>query len=97
MVNQIEASQDEILLELRKKFHCEVSNILRSSEYVALKSSNLRKLAKQKVDIIVARLSAVSGDSPELVLDALAQIIIDKTYTVSDIKKIIIPMLSKVQ
>ena len=48
-----------------------------------------------KIDVVVDFLSTSCGDSKEIVLDTLAQIIIDKCYTTNDIKRIVAPMLSK--
>ena len=59
-------------------------------------STKPRKLAKQKMDVIVNKFAAASGDSSEVVLDILAQIIIDKTYSEGQIRSIVAPMLSKV-
>lgn len=96
MVEQLESLQSEIVAELRERFHYEVSSILSSTEYMACNSTKPRKLAKQKMDVIVNKFAAASGDSSEVVLDILAQIIIDKTYSESQIRSIVAPMLSKV-
>jgi hypothetical protein len=48
------------------------------------------------MDVIVNKFAAASGDSSEVVLDILAQIIIDKTYSEGQIRSIVAPMLSKV-
>lgn len=64
---------------------------------MACNSTKPRKLAKQKMDVIVEKFASASGDSKEIVLDVLAQIIIDNTYTEGEIRRIIAPMLSQVQ
>lgn len=97
MVEQLESLQPEIVSKLRERFHYEVSSILTSSEYMACNSTKPRKLAKQKMDVIVEKFASASGDSKEIVLDVLAQIIIDNTYTEGEIRRIIAPMLSQVQ
>jgi len=96
MVEQLESLNPEIVSALREQFHYEVSSILNSTEYLFCSSSNQRKLAKKKRDVIVSKFASASGDSLELVLDALAQIIIDKTYTDGRIRELVAPMLAKV-
>ena len=97
MVEQLECLQEKIVLKLKNRFHYEVSSIIKSDEYNACKSTKPRKLAKQKMDVIVKQFSLASGDSSELVLDALAQIILDETYSENKIKSIVAPMLSEVK
>ena len=97
MVDQLESLEPEIVLELRDRFHYEVYSILASSEYRACNSANPRKLAKKKMDVIVDKFASASGESKEIILDVLAQIIIDKTYTLGQIQQIVAPMLAQVQ
>ena len=97
MVQQLERLQNDIVFAIKEDFNCDVGSILRLPDYMACKSTNPRKLAKQKMDIIIKELSDKSGDQKELVIDKLAQIIIDKTYTESQIKEVIAPMLAQVQ
>ena len=56
--------------------------------------SQAKKTCQSKKDVVIALLSSVIGDNPEIVLDAFAQIIIDQAYDVPQIKSIIAPMLA---
>ena len=95
MIEELEQHGPEISRVFRDRFLCEIESVIHSQEYLSCSSQKARKLAKQKMDVVVAFLSASCGDSDEIVLDALAEIIIDNCYTTSDIKRIVAPMLSK--
>lgn len=95
MIEKLEQDSPDISRGFRERFRCEVESVIHSEEYLRCNSTKPRKLAKQKMDAVVAFLSASCGDPNEIVLDALAQIIIDNCYTINDIKRIVAPMLSR--
>ena len=95
MIETLEQNGTEINRVFRESFRCEIESVIHSQEYLKCNSPKPRKLAKQKIDVVVDFLSTSCGDSKEIVLDTLAQIIIDKCYTTNDIKRIVAPMLSK--
>ena len=94
MIEKLESMDEGIVIALRERFQIEVDTVINSAEYLACKSPKPRKLAKAKMDVVIALLSSASGDNPEIVLDAFAQIIIDQAYDVPQIKSIIAPMLA---
>ena len=95
MIEALEQNNPEISRVFRERFRCEVESVLHSEEYLKCNSAKPRKLAKQKMDAVVSFLTASCGDPNEIVLDALAQIIIDNCYTINDIKRIVAPILSR--
>ena len=95
MIEKLEQDSPDISRGFRERFRCEVESVIHSEEYLRCNSTKPRKLAKQKMDAVVAFLSVSCGDPNEIVLDALAQIIIDNCYTINDIKRIVAPMLSR--
>ena len=62
MIEQLENMDGEIVNSLRTRFHCEVDTVIHSIEYVSSNATKPRKLAKQKMDIVIAQFSASSGD-----------------------------------
>lgn len=94
MIQKLESMDEGIVMALRERFQIEVDTVINSAEYLACNSPKPRKLAKAKMDVVIALLSSASGDNPEIVLDAFAQIIIDQAYDVPQIKSIIAPMLA---
>ncbi|TQI66817.1 AAA family ATPase [Clostridium sp. KNHs216] len=97
MIEKLESMNEEIINALRERFHYEVDTVIHSDEYVSCNSSKPRKLAKQKMDVVITQFSASSGDSTEIVLDAFAQTIIDKAYTTQRIRSIVAPMLANLR
>lgn len=95
MIETLEQNGPEINRVFRDRFRCEIESVIHSEEYVRCNAQQPRKLAKQKMDVVIDILSSSCGDSKEIVLEALAQIIIDYCYTISDIKRIVAPMLSR--
>lgn len=95
MIEKLEQNNTDINRVFRERFRCEIESVIHSHDYLSCNSSKPRKLAKQKMDAVIAFLTTSCGDSNEIVLDALAQIIIDNCYTVNDIKQIVAPMLSR--
>ncbi len=94
MIEKLESMDAGIVTALRERFKIEIDTVINSTEYLTCNSPKPRKLAKAKMDVVISYLSSSSGDNPEIVLDALAQIIIDQVYNVSQIKSIIAPMLT---
>lgn len=97
IIGKLENLDGGVVRALRERFHYEVSTILYSSEYCACNSPKPRKLAKQKLDVVISQFSGASGDSAEIVLDAFSQIIIEKAYTVNEIRGIVAPMLAHIE
>ncbi|MDD7636450.1 MAG: hypothetical protein PUJ55_05875, partial [Clostridiales bacterium] len=97
MIEKLESFDEEIVHALRERFLYEVSSVIYSDEYRNCNSSKPRKLAKQKMDVVISKFAAACGDSKEIVLDAFAQIIIDKAYTIGSIRNIVGPMLAKIE
>ncbi len=94
MIEKLESLDEEVVDALRERFRIEVDTVIHSADYLACNSPKPRKRAKAKMDVVVSLLSSACGDTPEIVLDALAQIIIDRTYSVAQIKSVIAPMLA---
>lgn len=95
MIEALEQNNPAVGRMFRERFLCEIESVTHSRKYLSCTSSNPRKLAKKKMDVVVNFLSASCGDCKEIVLDALAQIVIDNCYEISDIKRIVAPMLSR--
>lgn len=89
MIDKIESLNDEVVNALRERFHYEVSTIIHSQEYVGCNSPKPRKLAKQKMDVVVEQFSRACGDSQEIVRDAFADILIENAYDIGSIRRII--------
>ena len=83
--------------EIRDDFKIEVITIINSNEYKACNGDNYRKIAKKKLEIVIEKLVAFSGESKEVSLEKLLDILIEKVYKETDIKKIIMPMLGKIR
>ena len=95
MIEKLEQNSPEVSRVFRERFRCEIESVIRSQEYLDCNSTKPKKLAKQKMDVVIAFLAASYGDSNEIVLDELAQIIIDNCYTTNEIKRIVAPMLAR--
>lgn len=96
MIEKLESLDTEIVNALRDRFRYEVSTVINSSDYIACNSPKPRKLAKQKMDVVIAQFSAACGDSQELVMDAFADILIDRAYDLGAIRRVVGPILSRV-
>jgi len=96
MIEKLESLDEEIVRALRERFCYEVDTVIHSEEYVACVSPKPRKLAKAKMDVVISKFASACGDSEEIVLDAFAQIIIDKAYDIGKIRNIVAPMLARV-
>lgn len=94
MIEQLESGDEAIITTIRNRFHIDVVSIITSTEYLNCRNTKPRKLAKEKMDVVIQKLSEFCGDSKEIVLDAFAQIIIDATYDDGQIRRIAAPMLS---
>lgn len=95
MVEKLESLDPEIVNPLRDRFHCEVTTIIHSAQYTACNSTKPRKLAKQKMDVVIEQFAAACGDSEEIVRDAFADILIEKAYDIGMIRHIVSPMLAR--
>ncbi len=95
MIETLEQNDPEISRAFRENFRCEIDSVIHSQEYLKCDSKKQRRLAKQKMDVVVDFLSDSCGDSKEIVLDTLAQIVIEKCYTIDNIRRLVAPMLSK--
>ncbi|OCN02995.1 hypothetical protein A7X67_06215 [Clostridium sp. W14A] len=96
MIEKLENGDVQVLTALRERFHYEVTTVIHSYEYLSCNSSKPRKLAKQKMDVVIKQFSEACGDSREIVLDAFAQILIDKAYSIGQIRAIVAPILANV-
>lgn len=94
MIEKLESLDAAIVEPIRDRFHLDVTTVINSTSYRACNSPKPRKLAKAKMDVVVAQFAASSGDSEELVLDAFAQIIINNAYDQATIRRIIAPILA---
>lgn len=97
MVEKLESNNERIVDSLRERFHYEAETVKHSEEYLSCNSTKPRKLAKQKMDVILKKYSESSGDCSEIVLDAFAQIIIDNVFSEGQIRQIIAPMLDSLR
>lgn len=97
MIDKIENQNENVVNALRERFHYEVSTIIHSQEYIRCNSPKPRKLAKQKMDVVVEQFSRACGDSPEIVRDAFADILIENAYNIGAIRRIISPMLARIR
>ena len=96
MIEKLESRNEEIVRAFRERFCYEVDTVLQSPEYLSCSSPKPRKLAKKKMDVVVSKFALACGDSEEIVLDAFAQIVIEKAYDVSTIRSIVAPMLARI-
>ena len=78
LIEQIENAENGLKNKIRRRFHSECSQIIASHEYQARNSHNHRKLAKDRYDVVLSFLSSASGDSLEIVNDALIHIIVEE-------------------
>lgn len=97
MIKALESENEDIIRAIRDTFRIEVRNILRSNDYTKCNNSNPRKLAKAKMDVLIDMIMETSGDGIEMVLNNLADIVIDSEYDIGKIKSIVMPMLSRVR
>ena len=97
MIEKIESMAPEVVNSLRDRFHYEVGTIVSSDEYRQCNSPKPRKLAKQKMDVVVEQFSAACGDSQEVVREAFADILIDNAYNIGAIRSVVAPMLARIQ
>lgn len=95
MIDKLEATDHQICQEIRNQFHTEVTSIIHSAEYLACNSPKPRKLAKQKMDVVIAKLSGASGESSDVVLERFADILIENAYTIGQICSLVAPMLQR--
>lgn len=95
MIDKLESLDEAIVSSLRERFHHEVNSVLHSEAYVKCRAGNPRKLAKKKMEVVVAQFSAACGDSQEIVRDAFAEILIEKAYSLQNIQRIVNPMLTR--
>ena len=65
-----------------------------SNEYRSCNSPKPRKRAKQKMDVVLEKLSVACGEPKEVVLNEFADILVSNAYTVGQIKAIVAPMLA---
>lgn len=96
MVEKIENMSNDVVYDIINEFNCEVSQLINSSEYRECNSTNIRKLAKQKMKVVINQLSLISGESKDIVLDKLVQILIDREYTDAKIQQTTSPMLNSI-
>lgn len=97
MINALESENETIINKFRDSFRIEVRNILMSDDYKKCKNSKPRKLAKAKLDVVIDLIEKASGIGKEMVLDLLADMVMDSVYTDGKIKSIIMPMLRRVR
>lgn len=97
MIEKLESLDNEIVTALRDRFRIEASTVIHSSQYTACNSTKPRKLAKQKMDVVIAQFAAACGDSEEIVLDVFADILIHKAYDLREIRQTVSPMLARIQ
>lgn len=97
MIEKLESYDPEIVNALRDRFRYEVATVITSSQYVGCNSPKPRKLAKQKMDVVISQFSAACGDSEEIVRDAFADILIETAYDISAIRRIVCPILARIQ
>ncbi len=96
IVESIESLSTSLVSAIRKEFKCEIRTVLSDKDYLECHGNNPRKVAKKKLDVIIDFLKSYSGYSYDIVIDKLADIVLENTYGESDIKEIIMPILSKI-
>ena len=94
MIEKLERMDVNIVNRIRTKFHTEPSIIVNSNEYRSCNSPKPRKRAKQKMDVVLEKLSVACGEPKEVVLNEFADILVSNAYTVGQIKAIVAPMLA---
>lgn len=94
MIEKLERMDVNIVNRIRTKFHTEPSIIVNSNEYRSCNSPKPRKRAKQKIDVVLEKLSVACGEPKEVVLNEFADILVSNAYTVGQIKAIVAPMLA---
>ena len=97
MIDALESENENIAKAIRERFHIEVRNILTDEGYLKCNSTKPRKLAKDKMDVVIDLINRYSGLEREMVLNHFADIVIDSIYDDGKIKNIVMPMLSKVR
>ena len=76
-IEALQDSTDDLFDQFRNAFHCEISNILNSEEYIECTSTNPRKLAKKQFDVFVNKCKSYSGDHEVVVKESLINMLTD--------------------
>ena len=97
MIEAIESGNNKIKNEIRNLFRCETKTIISKEEYKKCQGENPRKVAKLKLDVVMNSIESASEFSPDVIIDKLVDIILDCTYTDSNIKEIILPILGRIR
>lgn len=90
----LEGKNYNIERRIKEEFHSELSTIITSEKYCSCNSTKPRMLAKQKMKVFLDSFAGACGESKDVVLNKLVDILISETYTTGQIKSIVAPMLT---
>lgn len=92
LIDKLESADRELANTIRIKYRCEVSTIIQSIEYTSCVSPKPRKLAKKKMDVIVAKIKQFTGENEYLIRDSFVESIV-ATMNDGEIRRAIAPMM----
>lgn len=94
LIEQIENAKRSLKENIRKDFHAECTKIINSKEYKTCSSTNPRKLAKERYDVVLKCLQEDSGNTIDIVNDRLIYLIVEQMQK-GEIKRLWGPIINR--
>ena len=96
LIEKIETANDVLKKAFCDAFHIDIITILKSEKYLKCNSKKPRKLAKDKMSVILELLVNHTADCEEVVLNNLLSLVFELCINESEVKKRIMPMLGRI-
>ena len=88
------SNNEDLKFAFKSLMHCEIYNIINSTEYKSCNAQNPRDLAKDRFNIFINKCVAATGDNEKIVKCNLIKFIA-KYFPAGEIKRILGPMFNK--